>query len=416
MMSDPRSLLERESRRFIQQDGAFERLVRRRDRKRRNQRIAAGVVGIAVFVAAVWVVTTSGPFDRAATPAVPGGETGPTEVTEVTPPVSAVGPVPETDYLLDLDTGEMRPLSLPGAFSGSTDAFSTPQGYAVSPDGSRLAYADWAEKGNYQSDYQIFVKNLADDFAQLVTYPEDVNQALSPAWSPDGSKIAYIGFHDDYATGGEHQGADLRDVFVVDLATNESTQLTFAEPDPAKPDWTPWNAYSPAFTPDGASIVYYTNRWVSGGPLGTSEEETRMVPVAGGKSVPVTVDISQLSPDGTLLIYGCGWTGERGWYVENVGRIDDPSSMCVANADGTAERVLVPHQGDAIIGGDWSPDGTRIAYFAFHSTDVSIVDIATGQITHVAEGYWPTWLDDHTLIIEMDRCYNPATGRRALPC
>jgi hypothetical protein len=77
MMSDPRSLLERESRRFIQQDGAFERLVRRRDRKRRNQRIAAGVVGIAVFVAAVWVVTSGLAFDRS-TPAVPGSETGPT--------------------------------------------------------------------------------------------------------------------------------------------------------------------------------------------------------------------------------------------------------------------------------------------------------------------------------------------------
>jgi hypothetical protein len=62
-MSDPRSLLERESRRFIQQDGAFERLVHRRDRKRRNKRIAAGIVGIAVFVAAVWIVTTGGSFN-----------------------------------------------------------------------------------------------------------------------------------------------------------------------------------------------------------------------------------------------------------------------------------------------------------------------------------------------------------------
>jgi hypothetical protein len=68
-MSDPRSLLERESQRFIQQDGAFERLRRRRDRKRRNQRIAAGVVGIAVFVAAIWIVTSGGSSDRTQRPA-----------------------------------------------------------------------------------------------------------------------------------------------------------------------------------------------------------------------------------------------------------------------------------------------------------------------------------------------------------
>jgi hypothetical protein len=407
-MISERDLLEQALSRFEPEPGLTERIYRRRDRKRRNKRLAAGVVGIAVFVASIWIVTTGGPFDRAATPAVPGGETGPTEVTEVTPPVSAVGPVPETDYLLDLDTGEMTPL--PNGIAGSADAFSTPQGYAVSPDGSRLAYADWTDK---KGNYGIFVRDLNEDVSELVTY-NAVTHALSPAWSPDGSKIAYIGWHDDYATGGEHQGADLRDVFVVDLATNESTQLTFAEPDPAKPDWTPWSAFSPSFTLDGSSIVYSASRWRKG-QLG-SEDETRMVPVAGGESVRLKVDIRGLSPDGTLLIYGCGWTGERGWYVENFGRVDDPSSMCVANADGTAERVLVPHQGDAIVGGDWSPDGTRIAYFAFHSSDVSIVDVATGLVTHVAEGYWPTWLDDHTLIIEMDRCYNPATGRRALPC
>jgi hypothetical protein len=60
-MSDPRSLLERESRRFIQQDGAFERLVRRRDRKRRNRRIRAGVLGISVFaLAAIGLVRLLG--------------------------------------------------------------------------------------------------------------------------------------------------------------------------------------------------------------------------------------------------------------------------------------------------------------------------------------------------------------------
>jgi hypothetical protein len=63
-MSDNRSTLERELERLSPSRIHFEQLVRRRDRKRRNQRIAAGVVGIAVFVAAVWIVTTAGSFDR----------------------------------------------------------------------------------------------------------------------------------------------------------------------------------------------------------------------------------------------------------------------------------------------------------------------------------------------------------------
>jgi len=52
MMSDVAELLERESRTVDLEPGDFERLTRRRDRKRRNQRVAAGVLGIAVFALA----------------------------------------------------------------------------------------------------------------------------------------------------------------------------------------------------------------------------------------------------------------------------------------------------------------------------------------------------------------------------
>jgi hypothetical protein len=49
--------------------GGLDGLQRWRDRKRRNQRIAAGVVGVAFFVAAVLIVTAAGSFDRTTTPA-----------------------------------------------------------------------------------------------------------------------------------------------------------------------------------------------------------------------------------------------------------------------------------------------------------------------------------------------------------
>jgi hypothetical protein len=78
-MNDTKEQLQRARSQFPPPEGVMESLRLRRDRKRRNQRIAAGVVGIAVFVAAVWITTTGGAFDRS-TPAVPGGlETGPTK-------------------------------------------------------------------------------------------------------------------------------------------------------------------------------------------------------------------------------------------------------------------------------------------------------------------------------------------------
>jgi WD40 repeat protein len=379
-MNDVRTLLERGYADATPPPDGFERMLRRRDRKRRNQRIVAGAVGIAVFVAAVWIVTNGLSFDRSGTAIAPGGaETGPVE-TNGEPPKSAVGPVPEADYLIDLDSGEMTPLpkSIVGYGVGE---------YAASPDGSRLAYTASGDNG----EYQVFIANLDGTAVEQVTH--DVDQAFSPAWSPDGSKIAYIGWHDRDGGPADYR----RDVFVLDLATGESTQLTFAtrEPDPAVPDWHPSRAFVPSFTPDGASIVYGTSRCDA-----RCEDELRMVPVAGGESVQVDRPFdAALSPDGSLLAYA--WpTGTR-------------NCVCVSNADGTGERVLVPGGGDAINGTAWSPDGTRIAYNTFHAQDVFVLDLATGQSIHVAEGFGPVWLNDHTLIIEMlAKCYDPATEAR----
>jgi hypothetical protein len=76
-MNDLKELLDREAHRVDAKPDALETVLSLRDRKRRNRRIAAGVVGIAVFVAAVWIVTSVGSFDRTQTPAVPGPtETG----------------------------------------------------------------------------------------------------------------------------------------------------------------------------------------------------------------------------------------------------------------------------------------------------------------------------------------------------
>ena len=106
-MSDVRTILERAYGGATPPPDGFERMLRRRDRKGRNQRIAAGVVGIAVFVAAIWIVTSVASLDRSETSVVPGGdvtgpaETGPTEPADAgwdgrgfLPPARAVPSTP----------------------------------------------------------------------------------------------------------------------------------------------------------------------------------------------------------------------------------------------------------------------------------------------------------------------------------
>jgi transglutaminase-like putative cysteine protease len=72
-MSEHTKLFERAAARYEPPDLPMDGLLKRRDRKRRNQRITAGLVGIGVFVAAVWFVTSGLSFDRTQTQIVPGG-------------------------------------------------------------------------------------------------------------------------------------------------------------------------------------------------------------------------------------------------------------------------------------------------------------------------------------------------------
>src|SRR5262245_53117187 len=70
-MTDLKTHVEQEMERASTPSYRLDDVARRRDRKRRNQRITAGFVGVAVFVALV-VLVTVGSIDRARTPAIPG--------------------------------------------------------------------------------------------------------------------------------------------------------------------------------------------------------------------------------------------------------------------------------------------------------------------------------------------------------
>ena len=81
-MSQLKELIDQEAHRIGAHPNALESMLRRRDRKRRNQRVVAGVVGIAVFVAAIWIVTSSGSSDRTQTPANEPSTVNPTDAAE----------------------------------------------------------------------------------------------------------------------------------------------------------------------------------------------------------------------------------------------------------------------------------------------------------------------------------------------
>jgi dipeptidyl aminopeptidase/acylaminoacyl peptidase len=327
-------------------DQPYDALLRRRDRKRRYQRITAGVVGIAVFVAAVWAVTTGGSFNWTQQPAI-----------EPTPTPPA-GIAPETAYLIDLNTGEMTPL--PESIAGNF-------GYAVSPDRTMVAYS------SHTGTPQIFTASLDGTDVQQVTHHQ--RGAGDPDWSPDGAAIAYES--GPYPSG---DGA-VSNIFVVDLATGETSQVTHEELTAETCLSCPQGAAYPQFVSTGTSIVYEVHR---GG-----EVDLRIVRVTGGKSVPLVGRTfpGTLSPDGSMYAVECGQFAD---------------GICIAASADADEPARVLARG-RLVEPKWSPDGTRIAYLNLENNPddrVFVVDVVTGETTFVSEGTAAEWLDDHTLIIE----------------
>lgn len=118
---------------------------------------------------------------------------------------------------------------------------------AWSPDGKKIAYVSF-ESGNSN----IYVQDITTGSRQLVeAHAKGINGA--PAWSPDGTKLAvslsYVGNPE---------------IFVLDMATRKETRLTNNLAIDTEPDW----------SPDGKSIYFTSDR--SGRP------QVYKMPATGG--------------------------------------------------------------------------------------------------------------------------------------
>lgn len=341
--------------------GALERQHGRQRRWSRGTKIGACAVAAAIGVA-VAVILMTRPGETATTRGANAWiDTG----TTVTEPG-----VPKVDYTIDLNTGVSTPL--PDALIVSVAEFGRSSGtkYAASPDGSMLAYVGIGDDENPQ----IFVAGIDGTGVRQLTH--DSKEAMSPAWSPDGTKVGYAGYGADCA-------ANARSLFVVDVATGRSTQVTDEAGEAL------WDAQ---FTPDSSSLVY-----TGGTP---SSPVLRTVPVAGGKSTLLIgpgegvtdAGNGSLSPDGSLVTFlGSGWPKS----------FDNHCGPCrlVANADGTDRRVIPGYESSPA--GTWSPDGDRIVVSDGSGSGIIVVDVTTGDASRVAEGRSAIWLDRQTLLVDV---------------
>lgn len=143
---------------------------------------------------------------------------------------------------------------------------------AWSPDGSQIAYV------SFETDLpRIYIQDLGSGQRRQVTNFPGINS--SPVWSPDGSKLAMVLSKDGSP-----------DIYVLDLATNELRQLTDH----------PRAETEPAWTTDSRSVIFTSDR--------TGQPQIYKVDAAGGMAERLTFDCfycakAQFLPDGVNLVH-----------------------------------------------------------------------------------------------------------------
>ena len=250
-----------------------------------------------------------------------------------------------------------------------------------SPDGTRIAFMSDRDghvpKGDVLPTFEIYLMDADGGNQQNLT--NDPNSDLSPSWSPDGKRIAFVSYRD----GKVHaiHGWPTSEIYVMDADGGNPQNLTNNSDDD----------FHPAWSPDGKRIAFTSYK--DGHFIGEFEitSEIYLMDADGGNQQKLTEnrknDFSpSWSPDGKRIAFS---SDRKGDFVN--------SEIYVMDADGGNLQRLTENR-DWDYAPSWSPDGKRIAFSSDgdnKQADIYVMDADGGnqqKITnHPRDDGSPAW-------------------------
>jgi Tol biopolymer transport system component len=210
---------------------------------------------------------------------------------------------------------------------------------AFSPDGTKIAYVS-----DQDGSSDIWVMNADGTGAANLTPNTPAREDLTPSFSPDGTKIAFAA------------GAMATDIYVMGVDGSNPTPL---DPDAALFD------RDPDFSPDGSRIVFSRSIDGSGADLWTIRPDgTGAAPIAA--DTPIFEDEPVYSPDGGRIAFSAN-------------SISSPSQIFIANStDLTGLMPLTDTASANNYSPAFSPDGARVYFAGYRAPtwDLFTVDLA----------------------------------------
>jgi TolB protein len=230
------------------------------------------------------------------------------------------------------------------------------------------AYATFAQNSLYLVN--------PDGSGQQQLLPPSTSSFYSPAWSPDGTKIAFT-----------------KDKAIWVMNANGTNQVKIID--------VPGGTDRPAWSPDGTKLVFSKYIDPSDGSKGinlyiVNADGTGLRQLTNNASTTATDGKPTWSPDGTKIAFVR--------YPTATGATAIPK-IYVINVDGSGVRQLSDNDSNNYdVDPDWSPDGSKIVFerdyqgYDFQAT-VVIMNADGSNVNSLFPGNDPAWSPDGTKIV-----------------